>query len=180
MPYYFVSLGSNIEPYQNVAKALDAILLISPSLDISRIIKTKAAGFKSSQYFLNLSLRFFSELSSAELKRTLEKIEEALGRDRTDPDRKLKDRSADLDILFSLETREQMVESHLLPPEPYVRPTVIDLLQYLDIAVEAPLRIPYEIISLPYRNHLIGLQPITLHKQDEKIILGQKRHVYSN
>lgn len=180
MPYYFVSLGSNIEPYQNVVKALDALLLLSPKLDVSRIIKTKAAGFKSTQYFLNLSVQFFSPLFIAELKSQLEKIEEALGRDRTDPDRKLKDRPADLDILFSLETREQIVESHLLPPEPYVRPTVIDLLQYLDVAVEAPLRIPYEIISLPYKNHLIGLQPITLSLQGNKTVVNPQKLTHSN
>jgi 2-amino-4-hydroxy-6-hydroxymethyldihydropteridine diphosphokinase len=180
MPHYFVSLGSNIEPYQNVARAIDALLQLSPRLDVSRIIKTKAAGFQSSQYFLNLCVRFFSPLSSVELKSQLEKIEEALGRDRTDPNRKLKDRPADLDILFALEANDQTVASQLLPKEPYIRPTVIDLLQYLGIDYSTTLHIPYEIMSLPYKNHLIGLQAITIYLQDNKTVVNQQKLVHAN
>ncbi len=180
MSHYFVSLGSNIEPYQNVAKALDALLQLSPKLDVSRIIKTKAAGFQSMQYFLNLSVRFFSPLSSVALKSQLEKIEEALGRDRTDPNRKLKDRPADLDILFTTEAHGEKVASHLLPTEPYIRPTVIDLLQYLGMDDNTTLHIPYEIMSLPYKNQFIGLQPMTIHLQDNKTIINQQKLVHAN
>ncbi len=155
-----------MHPEQNVIYMMDALLKISPTVEISSIIKTEAVGFNSNSYFLNLVVRIFSSYSAAELKNKLVHVETQLGRDRTDPNRKLKDRPADLDILFSMTQDQLYIDKTLIPDEKYVRPSVIELLHYLDLnSDESPL-IEEERISLLYQNQLIGKTPFTLQQKE--------------
>jgi 2-amino-4-hydroxy-6-hydroxymethyldihydropteridine diphosphokinase len=68
-------------------------------LTISSIVKIPPIGMTSQHEFLNLVIFIETSLSEHELKQCCNSIEVELGRDRTDPDRKTKDRPADLDIL---------------------------------------------------------------------------------
>ena len=113
MTYYFISLGTNIQPEQNILKMMDALFELSPTIDASSILKTAPVGLDSNHYFLNVVVRIFYSGTASELKKQLVRVEENLGRDRSDPNSKWKDRPADLDILFSMTDRQQKVGSFL-------------------------------------------------------------------
>lgn len=132
MLYYFLSLGSNIEPEENLWRMLDKLQEHFGNIDISRIEQTEAIGFKSKHYFLNMCTRIRTDLDSSDLKKILIGIEEDLGRDRTQPDCKTSDRPADIDILFSVKVNEKWITDSDIPNEKYVQATFIDLARALD------------------------------------------------
>lgn len=131
MNYYFLSLGTNINPEENVWHMLDALLELFGALDVSLIEQTEATGFSSAHYFLNLCVRIKSEDSHEELKKKLVQIEIDLGRDRSHPDSKRSDRPADIDILFSINANMYSIPEADLPKEKYVLPTFIELARCL-------------------------------------------------
>lgn len=100
-------------------------------LDISKVYRTAPENLNSDNYFLNAAVRIESELNKAELKKWLVGIEEHLGRDRSDPDKKIKDRTADIDILFCLPVQQQRIKSSHLPEEVYMQQPLVELLKYL-------------------------------------------------
>lgn len=144
---YFVSLGSNIDPARNVPLMLQALLQLSPSVAVSRVVQTVPVGVVGAP-FLNAAAAIATWLSPEALKASLNAIEAGLGRDRAAPDSKTQSRTADLDILFALDPQAGSVPAELLPPEPYILPTLLDLLaalglstpgQALELAPGAPL-----------------------------------------
>ena len=160
MAWYYLSLGSNINPHENVKCMLDRLLQISKRIDISRIIETEAKGFDSKRSFLNLAARIQTSLSPLELKKQLNQIETDLGRDRNDPLSKKKDRVADIDILFSKETSNNLINQEDLPPEPYVRPFVIELLAYLNIRI--PEKPNFNQFGVSLNFHEFGYWPASI------------------
>lgn len=129
---YFVSLGSNIEPRTNLPLMLRALLQISPTVQVSSVIQTDPVGVAGAP-FLNAAAAISAQLSPAELKALLNAVEASLGRDRAAPSSKTRSRPADLDILFPLDPAAASVAPELLPPEPYVRPMLLELLEALGV-----------------------------------------------
>ena len=126
---YTLSLGSNVRPLENMLAMLAALLpLGEQSLWLSRIIRTAPMGMASDHYFLNTAVCLDTHLSPTDLKQCLIQIELDLGRDRSDPRSKIKDRPADLDIVGACAPGEGF-NTAVLPPEPYVRPLVIEIWQ---------------------------------------------------
>ncbi|MEN0003215.1 MAG: 2-amino-4-hydroxy-6-hydroxymethyldihydropteridine diphosphokinase [Bacteroidota bacterium] len=161
--FYFVSLGSNIRPTYHVPQMLEHLLAISPQLDISTIGKTTPAGMLSTEhYFLNLAVRIQTAHSPEALKKVFNAIEVKLGRDRSDPLSKKKDRPADLDILFQLQAGQQEVPLALMPPEPYVRPFVLELMDYLDMNSPILPTVPIDRVALPFHDRQLGKHPQTI------------------
>jgi 2-amino-4-hydroxy-6-hydroxymethyldihydropteridine diphosphokinase len=132
---YFASIGSNIDPRTNIPLILEELLCGVPQLHISRIIETEAVGMlDNSQPFFNLTAAFDSDLDYAELKAWFVTIETRLGRDRNHPLRKTRGRPADIDMEFRLTRDNQQVLLASLSPEPHIRPMLIELLAFLNIA----------------------------------------------
>jgi 2-amino-4-hydroxy-6-hydroxymethyldihydropteridine diphosphokinase len=169
--FYFIALGSNIRPYDNAPLMLDNLLTLSPTIDISPIIVTEPVGMPGSRnIFLNLVVRICSELSAHDLKEYLKSVEIKLGRDRSDPLSKVKDRVADMDVLFELEEGATAVPAQLLPDKPYDRPQTLDLLNYLGLAWPAAgqpetLSADLTTAELTYRGRLIGSNCATIQSQ---------------
>lgn len=132
MNYYFLSLGSNIDPEENVWNMLDKLSELLGPLDISKIEETSAIGFDSEKKFLNLCVRIKSDLDAEALKAILIQIEMDLGRDRENPDSKTSDRPADIDILFSINPNENFIPDSSIPKETYVLPTFIELARFFE------------------------------------------------
>ena len=169
MPYCFISLGSNIAPEENCQLMLLALRSLSPNLAISRIIRTEPVGIASSNHFLNGVVRLQTGQRPAELKKALIAIELRLGRDRDDPHSKVKDRVADLDILFCLPEDASTVPTALLPHESYVRPLLLELLDALGYQVEAAQQEPPAGHPLQLGGQTIGLAPLNLwHDESEQ------------
>ena len=159
---YFVSIGSNINPRTNIPLILDALLRGVPQLHISRIIETEAVGMlDNSQPFFNLTAAFESDRDSAELKAWFVQIETRLGRDRTHPLRKMQGRPADIDTEFYLTPEHPQIELDTLPPEPHIRPMLIELLDFLDIAHFENSDLPAGTL-LNFQGQLVGQQAMTL------------------
>lgn len=137
MQTVYVSLGSNIDPAENFERMVASLLTVSNRVDLSRVITTTPVGFISDRVFYNACARLHTEMDLQALKQRFNEIELMLGRDRTDPTRKRKDRPADLDILFALPAGAGQVGAALLPPEPYVRPLLLELLAF--VGVECPV-----------------------------------------
>lgn len=163
MRYYFVSLGSNIEAKRNVVRMLVALLKLSPEVAISSIAVTNAEGMPSNRPFLNLVVRIKCALSATDLKQQFNKIELALGRDRSDPLKKIKDRTADLDILFSCETSDFPIAPKQIPEAPYVRPFLLELLDFLGIDCSDKLRQPMTGVSISFGGMTIGEKPMIIN-----------------
>ncbi len=154
---YTVSLGSNVRPRVNMHRMLVALLGLSDALWLSRILRTEPMGMSSDHYFLNTAVCLDSPLSPSELKTRFNQIETDLGRDRDDPLCKVKDRPADIDIVGMCQPDEA-----LLPPEPYVRPLVIEIWQAQGALLQLPAPELSAGVPLTWRGQTIGHQPMRL------------------
>ncbi|MEL6719144.1 MAG: 2-amino-4-hydroxy-6-hydroxymethyldihydropteridine diphosphokinase [Bacteroidota bacterium] len=164
---YFIGLGSNLEPEQNMLNMVEALFTISERVDISEIIRTDPVGLKSENYFLNTVVRIETIDDQTELKNKLNIIEGNLGRDRSNPSRKYKDRTADLDILFSLQLEETYVDKTLFDKEgTYTVNPLLTLIKYLNYkANETLVKDHFSRIQLNYNGITIGKTPVRLNQQ---------------
>ncbi len=102
---YLCSLGSNIDPEMNIHHAKQQLRTLSGDCLFRQNIATKPVDIATNNGFLNALFIIDTPLSSDELKQQFNQIEEALGRDRSDPERSKKDRTIDIDILGLLDER---------------------------------------------------------------------------
>jgi len=92
-----LSLGSNIDAANNIRAAVKALRLRFDSLQLSPVYESEALGFEGDN-FLNLVAATDTDAALAEIADYLKSLEDALGRDRSQP--KFSGRSMDIDILF--------------------------------------------------------------------------------
>ncbi len=91
-----VSIGSNIDAERNIRAAVRALGERFGALMISPVYQTEAVGFEGDD-FLNLVVSFHSDEPIRAVSAALKAIEDAQGRDRSQP--KFSARSIDLDLL---------------------------------------------------------------------------------
>lgn len=96
MALIYLSLGSNIDREHHIGAALDALANNFGDLDISTVYESVAVGFEGDSFY-NLVVGIHSDLSVAEVAKTLKYIEDCNGRDRSAA--KFGPRSLDIDIL---------------------------------------------------------------------------------
>lgn len=92
-----ISVGSNIDASNNIAKMTELLSQIVVILKISKFETTKPIGILNQADFTNGAILVETELDSITLKKLLKKIEDKLGRDRTADSNG--PRTIDLDIL---------------------------------------------------------------------------------
>ena len=99
MNKFYVLVGSNINPRENVNKGLDLIKKNNEIVleAVSSEYISKAVGMDGND-FLNLALRCATELSFKDSLKLLKDIEASCGRER-DPNNKFTPRTLDLDII---------------------------------------------------------------------------------
>jgi 2-amino-4-hydroxy-6-hydroxymethyldihydropteridine diphosphokinase len=98
MAEVYVSLGSNIEPEKNLARALRYLRECCTVLAVSSVYRTPPQGYTEQSDFLNMAVKLQTDLSPADFKReVLDDIERLLKRVR-DPKNKNAPRTIDLDI----------------------------------------------------------------------------------
>jgi 2-amino-4-hydroxy-6-hydroxymethyldihydropteridine diphosphokinase len=109
----YVAAGSNVEPEENLRRALDEMEQAFGAIAVSPAYRNRAVGFEGAD-FVNLVVGFRTADAPSQLKRTLERIETLCGRPRDAP--KWAPRSMDLDILMY----DQLVsdEPGLILPRP--------------------------------------------------------------
>lgn len=155
MGFYYASIGSNLSPEVNVARALQLVLARFGSVYIFPPAYTAPEGMRSSKTFVNAVFFFDSDAGDQEVKAFFNQVEELLGRDRNNPLKKVLDRPCDIDILGFSPGVEAAFRS--VPCDPYIR-------QVLDYrrSVKAPVFLFGE--QLPQRPSAIHFQGCTRHK----------------
>jgi 2-amino-4-hydroxy-6-hydroxymethyldihydropteridine diphosphokinase len=97
-PFVYISLGSNIEPSANLARAVKLLSEKCAMKAVSSTYRTAPQGFRQQADFLNMAVKLTTSLDAVTLKReVLDWIESELGRVR-DPNNKNAPRTIDLDI----------------------------------------------------------------------------------
>jgi 2-amino-4-hydroxy-6-hydroxymethyldihydropteridine diphosphokinase len=99
--WFLCSMGANLQPEFNFAKARSALISLGEAY-YSRAIYTKPVAMQSSHDFLNALFILRTELDPVSLKQQFNAIEQQLGRDRSDPLSAIKDRPMDIDIIGQL------------------------------------------------------------------------------
>jgi 2-amino-4-hydroxy-6-hydroxymethyldihydropteridine diphosphokinase len=95
----FLSLGSNIEPRRNLAKALAELKRRFEVLALSPVYLTAPVGDVDQPDFWNTVAELESDLEPEEIQRQLREIEQLFGRTR-DPLRPYGPRTVDLDLVL--------------------------------------------------------------------------------
>lgn len=129
---YLLGIGSNLSPNRNIAHIIKALLEQFPELSLSRVLHIPPVGMNSQHDFLNMAVFIETELAQTELKALCNDLETQLGRDRDDPASKVKDRPADLDILFHITHEDDFRRpANSITDEYFLYPLIDELLAYL-------------------------------------------------
>lgn len=129
---YLLGLGSNIAPEENFARIVDQLLHRFDVLHLSRVLNIPPIGMNSHRPFLNAVAFIETDMPEEALKIICNQIETSLGRDRADPDSKIKDRPADLDILAFISLPAQRdIPARSLTDEYFLYPLIDELTAFL-------------------------------------------------
>ena len=93
----YISIGSNIEPKENIKKCLGMLKSEFEVIAISAIYETRPYGYEKQANFINLAVGIKTELKAHELLKSLQEIENRLVRKRLF---RFSPRTIDLDILL--------------------------------------------------------------------------------
>lgn len=96
MTWVTLSLGSNIDAFNQLTSCLDSLLLEFGDLSLSSVFESEAVGFDGDN-FLNMAVGLDTDMKLPELSSFLKAVEDKHGRDRSQP--KFSGRSLDIDIL---------------------------------------------------------------------------------
>ena len=96
MPLLTLSIGSNVDPQDNIQAAVRLLRQQFPDLNCSTVYESEAVGFDGDN-FLNLVASCRTEKPLQDISTLLKEIEQRLGRDRSQP--KFSARPMDIDIL---------------------------------------------------------------------------------
>lgn len=97
MPRIYISVGSNINPADNVRCAVRVLREHFDDVEVSPVYESEAVGFSGSN-FLNLVVGASTQLDVHAVNALLHQIEDEYGRDRSGP--RFSSRTIDLDLLL--------------------------------------------------------------------------------
>lgn len=154
--FYFCSMGSNIDPANNVCRAIEALVSEVAPITLSPLIQTEPHGMQSKQPFLNALFWFESDLDVVTIKHLFNRVEVGMGRDRNAPDKKTRDRPIDLDILYA---GVACALAELQVDDPYLAPLTPIL------RGKAPAG---SVISVPFAGKRLGLGVVHISREGER------------
>lgn len=97
MATIYISIGSNINPSENIQHALNDLEKVFSEISCSRHYESESVGFEGDN-FINLVARANTDMDLVVVAEHLHKIEDQHGRDRSGP--KFSSRTLDLDLLL--------------------------------------------------------------------------------
>lgn len=163
MPRVFVSVGSNIDPVENVRKALRLLHEHIPIKAISIFYRTEPEGRPDQPVFYNGVVEIETDISPLDLKwSVLRKIEDELGRVRSED--KYAPRTIDLDVIIYGD--EVISNDDLLVPDPQIseRPFLaVPLYELTPDLVLPDTGIPLEKIARGFKDH--NMKPLYEYTQ---------------
>ncbi len=93
----YISIGSNIEKEKNIPSSINALKKLFENIEVSSIYETEPVGFQG-ENFLNLIVKFESQLEAKQVAKLLRQIELEHGRTRNC--QKFSARTLDLDLVL--------------------------------------------------------------------------------
>lgn len=145
---YLLGLGSNIDPQRNMGEMVLGLLGQCHYFCISRVVEIPPVGMNSQRNFLNAVAYIETPLDATALKSLCNAIEIQLGRDRSDPDSKFKDRPADIDILCIRSRAEIISKTCIEITDEYFLYPVLNELQAFLAGHDLPTLQPGELIQI--------------------------------
>jgi 2-amino-4-hydroxy-6-hydroxymethyldihydropteridine diphosphokinase len=126
----FISLGSNIEPEENLPKVVEKLKRLGKIVSVSGVYQNPALGRPEQGDYLNAAVHLLTELQALELRAQLRDIEAELGRVRTED--RYAARTMDLDLCLFEELIIQSPDFSLPDPDIQDRPHLAVPLADLD------------------------------------------------
>ena len=116
--FYYLSLGSNIDPQKNIGRCVEILLDKFDALYIYPPVYTEPEGVDTDNMFINTLIVLNSSIHKATFKSVLNKIEESLGRDKKKLNQSFIGHTCDIDIIsnkveFDLGVFHNLQESYL-------------------------------------------------------------------
>lgn len=93
-----VGIGSNIDPEENIRRILEILSQEVRVVQVSGFVETAPMGMTDQPDFINGAAKLETSMEMEDFRRYLKKLEDRLGRDRSQP--KFGPRCIDLDILI--------------------------------------------------------------------------------
>lgn len=97
--YFYLSIGTNIHPEASAVAIVRLLCQAFSSVGVFPFRYTEPEEVALEDTFLNALAVIYSRDDTSAVKAVLNEIEAEMGRDRSDPQRSVKNRTADLDIL---------------------------------------------------------------------------------
>ncbi len=160
---FMLGFGSNLAPERHVSAVISALTMQFNQLYLSRIVYTAPEAVSSPQWFINMAMFIPCAHSEHDLKMLCNRIETDLGRDRSHPQRKWRDRAADLDILHHC--HDVSVCTGWQVKENYLTTLVDELLAYVQnrpVLMTAATTAHIYMKEMPSRS--LGQTPTTVHR----------------
>ncbi len=100
---YILGIGTNMDPERNVTRIIEQLLCRFGRIAVSRLHETEPVAMESAGRFINFCAFVATDLEPGACKAACVALEVELGRDRTHPASKTRDRPADVDLLVQLD-----------------------------------------------------------------------------
>jgi len=159
---YLLGVGSNIKPEEKIPQIIGLLLQHFSQLTLSRVVWTPPIGMNSQYDFLNVVIFIETTMTISALKIICNDIEVRLGRDRTDPERKTKDREADLDILCETRIPEDIQRTPAsITNEYFLYPMITEIIHFL---AGLPVEPNSSGVALETKGLAFGKTPATIYR----------------
>lgn len=113
---YLLGIGTNLDPERNALRIVERLVARFGRILLSRLYATAPVGMASGRTFLNFCAFAATELEPAAMKALCVGIEVELGRDRSHPGSKTRDRPADIDLQIRFLADGSRVVLEEIPP----------------------------------------------------------------
>jgi 2-amino-4-hydroxy-6-hydroxymethyldihydropteridine diphosphokinase len=173
-PGYILGLGTNLDPEANVPRLVKQLVRRFGLILISRLYDTAPVGMDSERRFVNFCAFAQTGLEPDACKTACVGIEVAMGRDRTHPFRKTRDRPADIDLLAHVDAGGRRVQ--LEPVADYLAQPMVEIVALLLPGRPVPAA-RGRVRTFAVGEVLLGEAPAAVDRDDRTglIVVGQNR-----
>lgn len=171
---YILGIGSNVNPRANVPRLLEQLVRHFGPILISRFYETAPVGMDGERRFINFCAFARTRLEPLACKAICVGIEVALGRDRTHPSRKTRDRPADIDLLVRVGADGQRVQLEAIAD--YLAQPAAEIVTLLSAGQPMPAA-RGRCRTLMVGELLLGEAPAAIDRDDRAglVVVGQDR-----
>ncbi|MEK0085436.1 2-amino-4-hydroxy-6-hydroxymethyldihydropteridine diphosphokinase [Benzoatithermus flavus] len=113
---YLLGIGTNLDPERNALRIVERLVVRFGRILLSRLYATAPVGMTSERTFLNFCAFAATDLEPAAMKALCVGIEVELGRDRSHPGSKTRDRPADIDLQIRFFADGSRIVLEEIPP----------------------------------------------------------------